>query len=205
MGPPPAPRKFWAGMCKTAGSLVCEKKSPMGVWEVSEMPTPPKALDSMTKNLTAEERVLREQAEKGVIPDRGREVTLERPAIMTKNAAAGRYWKKVLDRMQGLVILDDLDSDALGVYCVMMARYEAQCKLLALVSKQLKEAKDDPEAVAEAVSKLDTVAGKMQSLERNILQYAEKLGLTPSGRIRLAQKRAEQAAQANPDGDLFGD
>lgn len=169
------------------------------------MPTPPKALDSMTKNLTAEERVLREQAEKGVIPDRGREVKLERSAIMTKNAAAGRYWKKVLDRMQGLVILDDLDSDALGVYCVMMARYEAQCKLLALVSKQLKEAKDDPEAVAEAVSKLDTVAGKMQSLERNILQYAEKLGLTPSGRIRLAQKRAEQAAQANPDGDLFGD
>lgn len=192
-------------MFKTACPLVCEKKSPMGVWEVSEMPTPPKALDSMTKNLTAEERVLREQAEKGVIPDRGREVTLERPAIMTKNAAAGRYWKKVLDRMQGLVILDDLDSDALGVYCVMMARYEAQCKLLALVSKQLKEVKDDPEAVAEAVSKLDTVAGKMQSLERNILQYAEKLGLTPSGRIRLAQKRAEQAAQANPDGDLFGD
>jgi P27 family predicted phage terminase small subunit len=103
------------------------------------------------------------------------------------------------------VILDDLDSDALGVYCVMMARYEQQCKLLALVSKQLKEAKDDPEAVSEAVSKLDTVNGKMQSLERNILQYAEKLGLTPSGRIRLAQKRAEQAAVKDPDSDLFGD
>lgn len=170
------------------------------------MPTPPKALDSMTKNLTAEERVLRERAEKGVIPDRGREVKLEKPAIMTKNTAAGRYWRKVLERMQGLVILDDLDSDALGVYCVMMARYEQQCRLLALVSRQLKEAKDDPEAVAEAVSKLDTVNGKMQSLERNILQYAEKLGLTPSGRIRLAQKRAEQAAaKVDPDGDLFGD
>jgi len=55
------------------------------------------------------------------------------------------------------------------------------------------------------VSKLDTVNGKMQSLERNILQYAEKLGLTPSGRIRLAQKRAEQAAVKDPDSDLFGD
>lgn len=169
------------------------------------MPTPAKALDNMTKNLTSEERALREQAERGVLPDRGREVKLEKPAIMTKNAAAGRYWRKVLERMQGLVILDDLDSDALGVYCVMMARYEQQCRLLALVSKQLKEAKDGPEAVAEAASRLDTVNGKMQSLERNILQYAEKLGLTPSGRIRLAQKRAEQAAQANPDGDLFGD
>lgn len=169
------------------------------------MPTPPKALENMTKNLTEEERALREQAERGVIPDRGREVHLERPPIMSKNAAAGRYWKKVLERMDGMVILDDLDSDALGVYCVMMARYEQQCRLLALASKQLKDARDDPEEVSEAAAKLDAVSGKMQSLERNILQYAEKLGLTPSGRIRLAQKRAEQAAKADPDGDLFGD
>ena len=70
----------------------------------------------------------------------------------------------------------------------------------------MKAAKQDPEAVAEAVSKLDTVSGKMQSLERNILQYAEKLGLTPSGRVRLAQKRAQAAAGSrDPDGDLFGD
>ena len=170
------------------------------------MPTPAKALDNMSKNLTDEERQLRQQAEEGVIPDRGRESRMEKPAIMTKNAAAGRYWKKVLDRMDGLVILDDLDSDALGVYCVMMARYETQCRLLASASKALKDAKSDPEAVADAVSKLDTVSGKMQSLERNILQYAEKLGLTPSGRVRLAQKRAAAAAESkDPDGDLFGD
>lgn len=170
------------------------------------MPTPAKALDNMSKNLTEEERQLREQAEEGVLPDRGREARLEKPAIMTKNPAAGRYWKKVLARMDGLVILDDLDSDALGVYCVMMARYEQQCQLLAQASKALKAAKQDPEAVAEAVSKLDTVSGKMQSLERNILQYAEKLGLTPSGRVRLAQKRAQAAAGSrDPDGDLFGD
>ena len=171
------------------------------------MPTPVKTLDNMSKNLTEEERQLRQQAEEGVIPDRGRESCMEKPAIMTKNTAASRYWRKVLERMDGLVILDDLDSDALGVYCVMMARYEQQCKLLALAGRQLKDAKDDPEAVAEAVSKLDAVSGKMQSLERNILQYAEKLGLTPSGRVRLAQKRAQAAAQArdDPDGDLFGD
>ena len=171
------------------------------------MPTPPKALDNMNKNLTDEERQLREQAEQGVIPDRGRESRMERPALMTRNAAAGRYWKKVLERMDGLVILDDLDSDALGVYCVMLARYETQCKVLAQAIRKLKDAKDDPEAVADAVSKLDAVSGKMQSLERNILQYAEKLGLTPSGRVRLAQKRAQAAAEqrADPDGDLYGD
>lgn len=171
------------------------------------MPTPVKSLDNMTKNLTSEERELREQAEEGVIPDRGRESRMEKPAIMTKNAAAGRYWKKILERMEGLVILDDLDSDALGVYCVMMARYESQCKLLSLAAKQLKDAKDAPQAIADAAAKLDAVSGKMQSLERNILQYAEKLGLTPSGRVRLAQKRAQAAAEqrADPDGDLFGD
>ena len=171
------------------------------------MPTPVKSLDNMNKNLTNEERALREQAEEGVIPDRGRESRMEKPAIMTKNAAAGRYWKKILERMDGLVILDDLDSDALGVYCVMMARYENQCKLLSLAAKQLKDAKDDPQAIADAAAKLDAVSGKMQSLERNILQYAEKLGLTPSGRVRLAQKRVQAAAdaKADPDGDLFGD
>lgn len=171
------------------------------------MPTPVKSLDNMNKNLTNEERQIREQAEEGVIPDRGRESRMEKPAIMTKNAAAGRYWRKVLERMKGLVILDDLDSDALGVYCVMMTRYENQCKLLSLAAKQLKDAKDDPEAIANAAAKLDAVSGKMQSLERNILQYAEKLGLTPSGRVRLAQKRAQAAAdaRADPDGDLFGE
>ena len=175
------------------------------------MPTPVKSLDNMNKNLPNEERQIREQAEEGVIPDRGRESRMEKPAIMTKNAASGRYWKKILERMDGLVILDDLDSDALGVYCVMMARYENQCKLLSLAAKQLKDAKDDPQAIADAAAKLDAVSGKMQSLERNILQYAEKLGLTPSGRVRLAQKRAQKRAQAaadakaDPDGDLFGD
>lgn len=171
------------------------------------MPTPPKPVDNMSKNLTEEERQLREQAEEGVIPDRGREAKLVKPAIMTKNAAANRYWKSVLDRMDGLVILDDLDSDALGVYCVMMARYEQQCRLLSDISKALKDAKDDAQAVADGAAKLDSISGKMQSLERNILQYAEKLGLTPSGRVRLAQKRAAAAAErrADPDGDLYGD
>lgn len=171
------------------------------------MPTLSKPLDNMSKNLTAQEREARELAEEGVLPDRGREVRLEKPAMMAKNATAARYWKKVLERMEGLLILDDLDSDALGVYCMMLARYEAQCKLLSDLSRLLKEM-DDPDSkeVAGLLEQLDSISGKMQSLERNILQYAEKLGLTPSGRVRLAQKRAAAAAAgADADGDLFGD
>lgn len=170
------------------------------------MPTAPKASDNMTKHLTQEELERRQAAENNTLPDRGRSANLKRPAIMVKNAAAFRYWKKVLERMDGLVILDDLDSDALGVYCVMMARYETQCRLLSLASKALKKAESDSAAVIDAAERLDAISGKMQSLERNILQYAEKLGLTPSGRIRLAQRRAAKAAaEVDPDGDLFGD
>ena len=171
----------------------------------AEMPTPSKPMENMTKKLTAKERELRRKAEQDVLPDRGRESRLEKPAIMTKNAAAGRYWKKILERMDGLVILDDLDSDALGVYCVMMARYEQQCKLLAAASTKLAKADGDAEEIADAVSELDTLNARMQTLERNLLQYAEKLGLTPSGRVRLAQKRAAASVSTDPDGDLFGD
>lgn len=170
------------------------------------MPTVPKAMENMTKHMTREEQEARQAMETGVVPDRCGTVNLKKPAIMTNNSAAGRYWKNVLARMKGLFILDDLDSDTLGVYCVMMARYETQCRLLSLASKALKDAKADPKAVSDATEQLAAVSGKMQSLERNILQYAEKLGLTPSGRIHLAQKRAAQAAAVTePDGDLFGD
>lgn len=61
-----------------------------------------------------------------------------------------------------------------------------------------------PDELVEAAAKLDALTGKLQALERNILQYAEKLGLTPSGRVRLAQRRAKAAAE-EPDDDLFGD
>ena len=207
---PPPQESFAGGGARPQAPSFVRKCPRSGIWGDGgewDMPTPVKALENMSKNLTDEERQLREQAEEGVIPDRGRESRMEEPAIMTKNPAARRYWRTVLERMEGLVILDDLDSDALGVYCVMMARYETQCRLLAQAAKELKTARDAPEAVEAAAAKLDAVSGKMQSLERNILQYAEKLGLTPSGRVRLAQKRAQAAAgaRADPDSDLYGD
>lgn len=168
------------------------------------MPTQPKPTDAMSKHLTNPELAARNAAEAEVIPDRSGHVNLVKPAIMTGNAVAGRYWAQVIARMEGLSILDDLDSDTLGVYCVMMARYETQAKLFRRAAAALKAAKDDAAKFAEAISKLDTAGARLQSLERNILQYAEKLGLTPSGRVRLAQKRAAQV-ETDPDGDLYGD
>lgn len=173
------------------------------------MPTPSKASEKMTKHMTNQEREAREQAEDGIIPDRGGEVKLTPPPIMAGIPDASGFWKRTLKRMEGLCILDDLDSDTLGVYCVMMARYKQQCKLLQQASKALQKAdkEKDPESIEAALGKIDAVSAKMTTLEKTILQYAEKLGLTPSGRVRLAQKRAAAAAAAaaDPDGDLFGD
>lgn len=169
------------------------------------MPTPVKSMAQMTKNMTEAERTARQNAEDQVIPDRGREAQLEVPRLMAGNAAARRYWKQILERMEGYAILDDLDSEALGVYCSMLAREELLSKQLTAAAREIRKLKDDPETMTDLLGKIDAMNTKLQSLERNILQYAEKLGLTPTGRVRLAQKRAEAAAAAmDPDADLYG-
>lgn len=169
------------------------------------MPTPVKTTAAMSKNMTEAEREARLDAESQVLPDRGREAQLVMPKLMAGNAAAKRYWKQILARMEGLVLLDDLDSETLGVYCSMLAREELLCRQFSEAAKNMSQLKDDPEALLSALAKIDAMNGKLQSLERNILQYAEKLGLTPSGRVRLAQKRAEAAAaEVDPDSDLYG-
>lgn len=196
------------------------------------MPTAAKPTENMSKHLTQAERETREQAEAGVLPDRGREPKLKKPAIVSANKRANAYWNQILKQMDGLVLLDDLDSTVLAGYCSMLARRDQAVLLIGQLMGRLgvqgavengaKRRKSDaamsdreweesakgappmtPDELVEAVSKLDTLTGKLQSLERNILQYADKLGLTPSGRVRLAQKRAAKAAgQAD---DLFGD
>ena len=197
------------------------------------MPTAAKPSENMTKHLTKTELEAREQAEAGVLPDRGRKPELKKPAIVSSNKRANAYWNQTLKQMEGLVLLDDLDSTVLAGYCSMLARRDETTLLIGQLMERLgvkgaveggtKRRKKDaalsdrgredsaktkpvltPDELVEAVGKLDALTGKLQALERNILQYAEKLGLTPSGRVRLAQRRAQEAA-AEPDDDLFGD
>ena len=200
------------------------------------MPTPSKSMDNMSKNMTAEERDLRAKAERDVIPDRGGKVELKPPPIMAGIPGASGFWKRTLERMEGLAILDDLDSEMLAGYCAMLARRDQTIILIHQLMDRLgvqgivenasrtkktgKAEMTDEEwedsaryavppmtadQIIEAVSKLDTLNGKLQALDRNLLQYADKLGLTPTGRVRLAQKRAEKAADVEPDEDLYGD
>ena len=197
------------------------------------MPAAVKASGNMSKHLTKAEREVREQAEAAVLPDRGRAAKLKKPAIVSSSKRANAYWNQILKQMEGLALLDDLDATVLAGYCSMLARRDQTTLLIGQLMDRLgvqgavedgtrRRRKDaalsdqewedsakaapvlTPDALVEAAAKLDALTGKLQALERNILQYAEKLGLTPSGRVRLAQKRAQAAAE-EPDGDLFGD
>lgn len=197
------------------------------------MPAATKNLENMTKHMTQAEAELRQQAEREVIPQR-KKLKLKKPAFVARNKRANAYWNQILKRMEGLVLLDDLDSEMLAGYCSMLARRDQTILLVndlyarlgvsgavePLPGKKPDGALSDeewersaqappdpmtPDELIEAVSKLDTMTGKLQALERNLLQYAEKLGLTPAGRVRLAQKRAQAAAEPEPDDDLFGD
>lgn len=197
------------------------------------MPAAVKASENMIKHLTKAERETREQAEASVLPDRGRGPELKKPAIVSSNKRANAYWNQILKQMKGLALLDDLDGTVLAGYCSMLARRDQTTLLIGQLMSRLgveeaveggtkRRRKDSglsdqewedsarppssmtPDELVEAVDKLDALTGKLQALERNILQYAEKLGLTPSGRVRLAQKRAQAAAE-DPDSDLFGD
>ena len=196
------------------------------------MPTAAKPTENMSKHLPKEEREAREQAEAAVLPDRGREAKLKKPAIVSASKRANAYWNQTLKQMEGLVLLDDLDSTVLAGYCSMLARRDQTTLLIGQLMDRLgvqdsveagaKRRKKDaamsdrqwedsarsasamtPDELVEAAAKRDALTGKLQALERNILQYAEKLGLTPSGRVRLAQKRA--AAASEQADDLFGD
>ena len=197
------------------------------------MPAAVKASENMSKHLTKAEREVREQAEAAVLPDRGRAAKLKKPVIVSSSKRANAYWNQILKQMEGLALLDDLDATVLAGYCSMLARRDQTTLLIGQLMDRLgvqgavedgtrRRRKDaalsdqewedsakaapglTPDELVEAAAKLDALTGKLQALERNILQYAEKLGLTPSGRVRLAQKRAQAAAE-EPDGDLFGD
>ena len=198
------------------------------------MPRAVKNSANMTKHMTKAEREARQQAEDDVLP-RLAQRKLKKPAFISGNKRANAYWNQIMKRMEGLALLDDLDSEMLAGYCSMLARRDETIlladNLMARmgVSEAVNAGKArkkpasamtdeewemsaaapppdlEPDDLLETVGKLNVLHGKLQSLDRTLLQYAEKLGLTPSGRVRLAQQRAKAAAEPEPDDDLFGD
>lgn len=161
-----------------------------------------KSLDNQKKHLTEAERRAREAAEASVTPDRGREADLTKPVKGCVGAAA-TYWREIVKRLDGIALLDDLDREALGIYCQMLARRDRLNRLCErLLTEAVKEDRDEKNA--EATDRLDSLTTKLATLERTIMAYADKLGFTPQSRVRLAQKRAAASGEDH-DGDFFGD
>ena len=141
-----------------------------------------KNVGNMTKHLTKKEREEREEASEKL---KRSKVKLIAPERVKRNDGAAAYWKKYVKMLKGMEVLDDVDADVLGRLCLMLARAD-----------KLQEAM---EACDETPFDL---LNRMESTERNILAYAQKLGLTPESRARLAKKIAEKPAE-DPDADLF--
>jgi len=119
---------------------------------------------------------------------------------------AAKYWRGILKRMDGISLLDDLDTEILAVYCSMLSRRDATQAMFASLLKESEADELDGESRVAILGKMDGLMVKLQGQERSILQYADKLGLTPSGRVHLARKRAAKAAgEVGDDDDLFGD
>ena len=106
--------------------------------------------------------------------------------------------------MEGLAILDDLDSEMLAIYCSALSRREALNALCRELMPAMEKTSDAGNRLA-MIEKLDGLMAKLQSHEKTLLSYADKLGMTPEARARLARKRATQETEKDPDADLFGD
>jgi len=127
---------------------------------------------------------------------RRQKVKLRKPKFVSRDATANHYWNKVLRDLEGIDLLDNLDSETFAGYCNMLARRDA------LIALEQGEGADGGDEVGACDTKL------LQTLNKDILAYADKLGLTPSGRVRLAQKRSAAIAddlERTEERDLFGD
>lgn len=157
------------------------------------MPTPVKSLDNMSKHLTKAEIDARSALESTAMPSR----TPKKPKLIIQDKAAGKHWSRILKAMDGLEIIDVLDTDVLAIYCAKLSRRD-ELQAQYLVQREHYAANPDSTTLKLMVS----ISSELQSIERDLLAYASKLGLTPESRVRLAKRMAEQE-EYDPDGDLF--
>ncbi len=143
------------------------------------MPEPLKAVDSLRGHWTKEQIEKRRAAEAALFRSK---VSLIAPKEVKNNPAAKEYWKNTIERMKGISLLDDLDTDMLAAYCLQSARRDILAKIVDGGNYSM--------------------LPRLQSQERLILSYANKLGLTAESRVRIAKRRADKR-QIDPDGEMF--
>lgn len=175
------------------------------------MPTPSKTTANMSKHLTQEEREQRQQAEQSTMPHRGKP---RRPGVLISgDSKAKAYWEKIWADMEELEILDTLDAPALAGLCSMLALRDRLAKMtpqlleaLGELEGQCNPSTEHGRAALEQLGRMlrqaNALSDKRLKLDTQILSYADKLGLTPSGRSRLAVRKAAETTP-DEDDDLF--
>ena len=151
------------------------------------MPANVATVENMTKHMSKQDRQDRVEQEQKLSRDC---VRLKSPKRIRDNKPALAYWKNTIDRMRGISLLDDVDIDMLAVYCECMARRDELSNQFGTIPYI--NTKDKTNALIS-----------LQQQEKLVLSYAEKLGLTPAGRARLAKKRAQERPIDNTV-DMFG-
>lgn len=139
------------------------------------MPTPLKTSENIKKHLTKAERNARQQAE-GTLK-RAKRPQLRCPKWLDDDAR--KIFEETKKRLKGLELLDNADVEMLGIYCDAVAKYRAASQMLAKLDENglPLAGKDETESC--------------RSWARLIASYAEKMGLTPTARARLAKRKAE--------------
>lgn len=135
------------------------------------MPTPPKRLENTSKHWTNREIAAREKAEREL--KRSARMNLRAPVWLSEDGL--KIWNTIKRKLRKVELLDSLDAELLAVYCDAQAHYQQ----LSIKIHSAENAVDD-ELIKQA-----------QSWARLISSYAEKLGLSPNARARLAKKKAE--------------
>jgi P27 family predicted phage terminase small subunit len=151
------------------------------------MPTLPKTTENMRKHLTRAERESRAAAE----ADQRRpvRVILRMPEWLSEDAAA--IWKATRRKLAGIDLLDNTDSDLLAVYCEAYAHFQAASQVLSKARRENRPTTKDEVTAA-------------QSWGRLVGSLAEKLGLSPTGKARLARRKAQETP-LDPMEQLLGE
>jgi P27 family predicted phage terminase small subunit len=119
------------------------------------------------KNWTKAEMEARQVASEKTT--RKKKVRLKPPEWLSEEALL--IWKRIIRQTKELELLDALDESMLAVYCDVYVQYST-------LSLMLEKTPDDYKS--------------QQALARLMSGYADKLGLTPAGRARLAKKVADK-------------
>jgi len=105
-------------------------------------------------------------------------VSLRAPEWLSDEAR--KVWARVRKQSAGLDILDNLDAEMLAIYCDAVANYKLTATKMVITN-----------AEGDFIGREETIKAA-QAWARVVAAYADKLGLSPAARARLAKRKADE-------------